>query len=69
MPAKLVQLQYVVFCAKCKLCCFLFISDINECGSNPCQNEATCVDEISGYTCQCLPGWTGVHCEIGKYLQ
>jgi len=36
---------------------------INYCNSNPCQNAATCVPDINMYTCECHPGWTGVHCE------
>lgn len=30
--------------------------NINECESNPCQNEATCLDHIGEYTCVCMPG-------------
>ena len=41
-------------------------SDIDECASSPCQNGSQCVDDINGYTCQCLPGWTGTSCETGK---
>ncbi|POI20957.1 hypothetical protein CIB84_015296 [Bambusicola thoracicus] len=37
--------------------------DINECHSNPCQNDATCLDKIGGFTCLCMPGFKGVHCE------
>ncbi|KTF72240.1 hypothetical protein cypCar_00050435, partial [Cyprinus carpio] len=28
---------------------------INECGSNPCQNHATCLDQIGDYSCFCMP--------------
>lgn len=30
--------------------------DINECHSDPCQNDATCLDKIGGFTCLCMPG-------------
>ncbi|KAG5871345.1 hypothetical protein JTB14_008042 [Gonioctena quinquepunctata] len=38
--------------------------DINECESNPCQNNGTCLDAQNGYTCNCLPGYSGIYCEI-----
>ncbi len=42
------------------------ILDINECSSSPCQNGATCKDLMKKYTCSCVPGYTGIHCESGK---
>ena len=38
-------------------------TNFNECGSNPCQNGATCQDGINKYTCDCLPGYTGGNCQ------
>jgi len=38
--------------------------DIDECASEPCQNDATCLDGINSFTCDCLPGFTGRLCEI-----
>uniref|UniRef100_A0A4W4H7B4 Neurogenic locus notch homolog protein 1 n=1 Tax=Electrophorus electricus TaxID=8005 RepID=A0A4W4H7B4_ELEEL len=35
--------------ARCEL-------DINECMSNPCQNDATCLDQIGGFHCICMAG-------------
>ena len=40
-------------------------SDINECDSNPCMNNATCVDAFNRYTCRCGPAYKGVICEAG----
>eukprot|EP00058_Branchiostoma_floridae_P011529 XP_002597017.1 hypothetical protein BRAFLDRAFT_215849 [Branchiostoma floridae] len=49
---------------------FLFIvlspKDANECSSDPCQNGATCHDELNSYTCACVAGWEGIHCNNGK---
>ena len=30
----------------------------------PCKNGATCIDNPTGYDCQCMPGYFGQHCEI-----
>nr|XP_006821635.1 PREDICTED: sushi, von Willebrand factor type A, EGF and pentraxin domain-containing protein 1-like [Saccoglossus kowalevskii] len=38
--------------------------DTNECASNPCHGQATCVDELRSYACECEPGFAGKHCEI-----
>merc|ERR1712008_348317 len=37
---------------------------INECHTNPCQNQGTCTDVPSGYTCSCVPGTSGKNCEV-----
>lgn len=37
---------------------------ITDCFAEPCQNGAQCTSLIPGYTCQCLTGWTGLHCEM-----
>ena len=41
--------------------------DINECIDNTttlCHNNSTCLNTFGGYTCHCLPGFTGAHCEL-----
>ncbi len=47
---------------------FNYFSDIDECSSGPCQNGGTCVDGVNGYTCSCLAGYAGFHCETGLWL-
>ena len=37
--------------------------NIDECALYPCLNEATCVDGINNFTCNCRPGFTGRSCE------
>ena len=36
--------------------------DINECSSSPCENSATCVDQLDGYLCLCADGYSGTEC-------
>lgn len=44
----------------------LNFSDVDECLSIPCQNNATCTDMIDGYNCTCTSGFKGESCEISK---
>ncbi|XP_050712143.1 sushi, von Willebrand factor type A, EGF and pentraxin domain-containing protein 1-like isoform X3 [Eriocheir sinensis] len=37
---------------------------INDCFSEPCHNQATCVSMASGYVCECAPGYSGQQCEM-----
>ena len=30
-------------------------------------NDATCVNTIGGYTCDCWTGYEGLYCEIGMF--
>ena len=36
----------------------------DECLSSPCLNGGLCVDGDNGYTCNCQPGYEGLHCQI-----
>ena len=45
-----------------------YATEINECESNPCRNDATCNDVVNGYTCQCASGWQGIHCDEGEFI-
>ncbi|XP_062596366.1 neurotrypsin-like, partial [Saccostrea cucullata] len=37
-------------------------SDIDECENGPCKNNASCLDGIDTYKCQCYPGFYGENC-------
>lgn len=45
---------------------FLFLSDINDCESNPCKNGGTCIDGVNSYKCICSDGWEGAYCETSE---
>ncbi|KAM9385782.1 protein crumbs homolog 1 [Pholidichthys leucotaenia] len=36
----------------------------DHCSSNPCQNQAICRIRGDGYSCFCVPGFQGAHCQI-----
>lgn len=44
----------------------LFNLDIDECASQPCQNNGTCIDLINGYQCNYTDGFNGTTCTDGK---
>ena len=43
----------------------IFVLDVNECKSNPCENGGTCTNAVNGYTCKCVPGYTDKTCRTG----
>ena len=45
------------------------ISDIDDCVSVNCHNLGTCIDGVNDYNCSYTPGYTGLHCETGKYCR
>ncbi len=42
--------------------------DIDDCLSSPCNNGATCLDGVHKYTFLCSPGFTGITCQKGQWL-
>ena len=43
----------------------LHFVDIDDCRSNSCKNDGTCIDGVNDYTCNCATGYTGDNCETG----
>ncbi|EDO34151.1 predicted protein, partial [Nematostella vectensis] len=41
----------------------LFSSEVNDCASSPCNNNAKCIDTKESYRCECLPGFQGANCD------
>ena len=64
---KLVQLVSVHFFNRpIRLKMMFVFSDIDECASSPCENDATCEDGVNSYTCKCKAGFAGKNCEESK---
>eukprot|EP01046_Picozoa_sp_COSAG06_P016218 COSAG06_NODE_1066_length_10841_cov_14.808806_14_plen_500_part_00 len=42
-----------------------YVCDVDECASDPCENEATCSSEEGAevYSCTCTAGWGGDNCQ------
>ena len=57
-------------CAKssCSSKQIYYIVDIDECASGPCNNQGSCHDEVNGFTCSCVTGYTGETCDIGRMM-
>ncbi|KTF83165.1 hypothetical protein cypCar_00027824 [Cyprinus carpio] len=50
------------------VCVFLHLgpncqTNINECASNPCLNQGSCIDDVAGFKCNCMLPYTGEVCE------
>ena len=45
----------------------VFVLDIDDCVNHTCTNGASCIDGISGFSCNCSVGFSGKHCETSKY--
>ena len=46
----------------CILACILLV-DIDECASDPCMNDGTCLDQVNMFECQCADAYYGDSCE------
>lgn len=43
----------------------LYVADVNECLSEPCEHGGTCEDRLGSYVCHCPQGFRGLSCELG----
>lgn len=42
--------------------------EIDECLSNPCLFNGTCIKKIGGYLCKCQAGFSGSNCEVDELV-
>ncbi|KAM3876330.1 protein crumbs homolog 1 [Diretmus argenteus] len=62
-----ILLESFIPCGKHKLCVIgkaRLPPAVGPCSPNPCQNRALCRSRGDGYSCFCVPGFQGVHCQI-----
>ena len=46
---------------------FVFVPEIDNCESLPCQNGGQCINAVGTYNCVCVTGYTGYNCESMNY--
>ena len=44
-----------------------FFKDIDDCASNPCENNGTCSDLVADFQCACVEGFAGKNCSQSKW--
>ena len=42
---------------------YVYLQNVNECLSSPCQHGGVCTDEVAGFSCQCPDAFTGPTCD------
>ncbi len=55
----------VYHCSLIKSTILVFVADIDECLNSTCGNNATCINTMGSYACNCTAGWMGSNCTEG----
>ena len=45
----------------------VYLTDIDDCIEQQCQNSDMCQDGVKSYTCVCKAGFTGEFCQTSKH--
>ena len=45
-----------------------YFPEILHCLRNPCKYGGTCIEDNPGWHCECIDGFAGKDCSIGKYF-
>jgi hypothetical protein len=43
-----------------------YITDIDDCSTNPCGDNGACQDGVATYSCTCTDGYEGDNCETSR---
>lgn len=61
-----IQQLFTIACIYPPLSCEILFTDIDYCVNHTCGNGGSCEDGVNSYSCNCLVGFTGNHCETGS---
>ena len=63
LPTTIHIIAEINFLQNCK---YINVLDIDDCNTDPCNNGGTCEDNVNGYKCKCVDGFTGEHCQTSE---
>ena len=64
--SKELLVRYISFAPVGEHRLFFYTTDIDDCSVQPCQNGGNCRDEVNDFSCDCVAGYRGKNCSIGK---
>ena len=58
-----ITIKIIIYDCTDQIIIYIFLA-INYCASDPC-HDGNCTNSVTGYTCECNAGFSGIHCETG----